>query len=83
MDLYCLSLCEMCQDPNYPVAVKCITKRNLMKQADVLNKEVQILKVHICFLLGCKLWQYNDGSAHTHQFNSVFGDEYLLGRFPT
>ena len=27
------------------MAVKCITKRNLMKQADVLNKEVQILKV--------------------------------------
>ena len=33
------------QDPDIPVAVKCITKRNLMKQADVLNKEVQILKV--------------------------------------
>ena len=33
------------QNADIQVAIKCVTKKNLMKQADLLSKEIQILKV--------------------------------------
>jgi len=33
------------QDKNKPVAIKCITKKNLAKSQSLLSKEIKILKV--------------------------------------
>ena len=42
------------QDKNKPVAIKCITKKNLAKSQSLLSKEIKILKVrHFVFLNSC------------------------------
>ena len=42
------------QDKNKPVAIKCITKKNLAKSQSLLSKEIKILKVrYFVFLNSC------------------------------
>lgn len=40
----CFVLCVL-QKPNFVVAIKCITKKNLAKSQELLKEEIKILKV--------------------------------------
>lgn len=41
-------LCFILQKPNFVVAIKCITKKNLAKSQELLKEEIKILKVCVC-----------------------------------
>lgn len=54
------------QKPNYPVAIKSITKKSLAKSQNLLGKEIKILKEltelhheNVVALLDCKESQHN------------------------